>query len=169
MAAPAPVAPSASVPAFFPADATQPSFASLAAVQEPRFETQQLPPHSSSQVDLVGRETERSRSWRQGCERWSATESAGDGVSEAIEYTPEALNLNPAPLNLIPINPAPVTVALADMVIIEEGIPPKDAAKEKDEVADQEDTDQEDTDQEDTVQEDTTQKVKEPNPPGEGV
>ena len=65
-------APSASVPAFFTERGPLPSFASLAAVQEPPFIIHPPP----SQDTLQGRETERSRSWRRGCEERAASEAS---------------------------------------------------------------------------------------------
>ena len=123
MPTPVPVTPSASVPVVFAVDASLPSFASLAAIRGHPPPIQIHPQTSSAITDLQGRETERSRSWRRGCEERNAVESAAENSSEVIENTPEALQINPNPIDPAPVNPAPVAEALAIMVIEENGNP----------------------------------------------
>lgn len=147
MPAPIPVSPSASVPVVFAVDAAQPSFASLAAVQGHPLPTQVHPPLTSAYSDLQGRETERSRSWRRGCEERNVVESAAGSSSEVIENTPEALNINPDPVVSTPVNPAPVAEALAVLVIEENESPEKNGnADKKEENAEDADEEYEDAD-----------------------
>ena len=154
---PTSVAPSQSTPALFKPRGPQASFASLAASQEPAFQIQ-VPSTSASSQDLQGRETDRSRSWRRGCEKRAAIE-AGNATDPAIVASPDRYT------NHTPVVETSVTEAMAKIEIIES----TESRRRRLMEASVRRRTQAEKDKEDRAQESPEEKKnpKEPSPPGE--